>query len=426
MSIRYYVLYWALFFSILANIDLGITVAGLPLNLQRIVFAVTLCLIVLDFGARRAAIRIPNYSLLLLGLFAALLAIELFHDIRLQRIDPVVVNYVFTMLLIVALSLIRFEAGALDRHVVWLAILFVATIALTVFQSFDLAMIASSLSLDGDYYNSIRLRSADSRNIVNSWAAGVVIALAFYADLSSQNPAHRGRYALLFALTSFVALVTLLTASRAALALFLIYLALFGAREIRLRGKFGTVGALALWAGALAAAAVMVQDSAMFLRLSELVSGEDTSAVKRLSAFSSVGERIHIGFFLGHGEALSENVGVASENTFLSIIYRYGAIGLIIYSMFWFVLLRSALAASRPFATSTVVVFMSLLTNDLLFFPIALFVLIEVLHSGRASRPDHVGSDYPDGGTQPAQGIGGRPCATTVGRSDLDRSGPRD
>lgn len=405
MSTRYYLIYWVLFLSILANIDLGISVAGVPLNFQRLVFAAILALIVIDVGTHRTrALRIPVYSLLPLGCFAALLSIELFHNLRLQRIDPVVVHYLFTMLLIATLCLIRFEAGGLDRHPVWLAAVFAATIALTVFQSFDLSMIAASLSLDGDYHNSIRLRSADARNIVNSWAASVVIALAFFADLHWEHAARRLRFALLLALSALVGLVTLMTASRAALALFLIYLAILGAREIRSRGRLGTLGALTLWGGAVAAALTILQDSAMLLRLSELASGEDTSAVKRLAAFSSVGERLHLGFFLGHGTSLTESAGVASENTFLSIVYRYGAAGLLVYALLWLALLRAALSSrrSRAMLMSTTVVFMSLLTNDLLFFPIALFVLVEVLHRGRAPHPDRVGSNHADGSAQPA------------------------
>ncbi|MBT8144524.1 MAG: hypothetical protein KJO55_07470, partial [Gammaproteobacteria bacterium] len=180
----YTLCYWALFLAVLANIDLGLNVAGIPVNIQRLVFLLVVACIIVGAGQLRLSRpALPFYCIAPLACYGALLALELFHNIRLQRFDAVVVVYFFTLLLIVVTCYLR-EYSAQKSHPTLVALVVAGVIATTGLSSLDFATITHSLSLDGDFYDSMRLRSTDTRNIINTWAAAVVIAFTFVSDLA--------------------------------------------------------------------------------------------------------------------------------------------------------------------------------------------------------------------------------------------------
>ncbi|NND59648.1 MAG: hypothetical protein HKN49_05210, partial [Gammaproteobacteria bacterium] len=247
--------------------------------------------------------------------------------------------------------------------------------------------------LDGDFYDSMRLRSTDTRNIINTWAAAVVIAFTFVSDLAWRDARRRQRQAIVIMLALLAAVIVLLSASRAALALYLAALLFVSARETLHGGISGRLGVIVLWIALAIVTMTLLQDSAMMMRLTVLAGGDDGSAMQRLSAYVAVDSTLQQAFWLGHGQSLAEQAGSASENTFLAVVHRYGLIGLLIYSGFWLWLCRIGIQHFRElqFTASIAVTFLSLFTNDLLFFPLAIFVFAEVLRIDKQSGTDRVG-----------------------------------
>jgi len=246
------------------------------------------------------------------------------------------------------------------------------------------------------FHTGYRLRADEVQNIINIWAASIalVIPLAILGNKIADRKLLK-TFALVGVSVALVGVV--LTFSRAAMIsiafFFLVWLGLVVMVKRQVMAAMN-IGILVLLLGAIVLSLgdylpVMKFFEERFVSVAE---GEDESTMVRLSAI-----RLAIGDFLDHplignGSSFESPWYVATENTFLDLLVRYGLVGTLPFLVFIFQLLKEVILSTKSRLDDVGLILAAVLfaylfmlaTNDFLLFSMGtiLLAVINVISAG--------------------------------------------
>lgn len=401
--------------GILVNTDLPVALGGQPLNTQRIAILALALGVALRLSCDGQVPRVGACQLMFtLGMvFLGIMSIG--HGVvnvggPADDFLPIVFNIFLLNLLVVATDRVP------DDRLRQLLVTYVPIgVALSV--AYFLIVYGRHVAEPGvaevSSFTSVRLRGDEARNLLNAWAATLVLFLPLVMR-SLLDRGVSGWQKFIAASAAFGLVASLLTTFSRGPLLALLCASVFGCVLFAMDHPHWRVGRLGRRIGAIAMAVVLLAaivsqaresvvgsllvDAWRFRAESSL--GGDTSFSLRLEAIQQAMRVWAKAPWLGHGSVDTVGMATGTENTFLAVLVRYGVLGLIAYmTALWAIVVvvwrrwRMGDRATRFVMPAWLTMyFILLLTNELYGFSAGTLVLAMVI----ANRNGRVFGDAPN------------------------------
>lgn len=402
----------AVVLGVLLNLDLPVSLAGQPLNAQRLAFIVLLLVLLVRALSQPGALRFRPFQIRFTLWMAGLAAISAGHGIA-QGIGvgedflPIVFNLLLFNTIVLALD--RVPDDRLRASMVRVFPLGLALVAAYFLVEYRGQISALGASDPLDFRTGFRLRSNEVRNFLNAWAATLVLFLPL-----AVRPLLEPRSELWSRLVGILAVALLISASlstfsRASL-LVLVLAGMFGyvlfamdnggfARRLKSARQWSLL--ISALMGFLILGVVVYGDSSYLIEFVlnawrarfEMTLGGDASTSTRLGMIGEAIDAWAAAPWFGYGVRETSGLSQSSENAFLAILVNLGAVGLVLYGGALWTITRTIVRRWRAGSRSTRFLvpawwfmYIALLgTNDFMFLS-AGTIAIAFMYSNQAGR----------------------------------------